>query len=166
MQTQTQVYTHNRRTHTQTHTHADTQPYPTLLCSCVKWARGLISWKHTTEPEEKWREGNTQQERREEEKAEEEQEKDWEWGRCHVVCMPMNMDLGICCRLWRSLAEPLSSFCSSITPLHWPQPASTTRSDTHTHTHTHTHIYIYKTWCVWCKNLLLFERKWFWRSLC
>lgn len=62
-----------RHTHTHTRTRSQTQVYPCththtyrafsnctlLMCEMSK---GLISWKHTTEPEEKGREGDTQRE--------------------------------------------------------------------------------------------------------
>lgn len=56
-------YTHTMNARTHTNTHTQHSPNSTLLM--CEMSRGLISWKHTTEPEETKREGDTQWETRE-----------------------------------------------------------------------------------------------------
>ena len=130
----TQVYTHTMNTHEHTHTHTALPNSTLLMCEMSK---GLISWKHTTEPEEKEREGDTQREKREKKKKEEEEgEKDWEREREGGVTWRACWWLWT----WESAAYSgglrLKYYQPSVPLLHPYVDLTKHHSFTYTHTHT------------------------------
>ncbi len=132
MQTQTQVYTRTMNTHihslTQLHSAHVWNEQGSYLLETHHWARGEVErGRHTAGEEGGEKEGEGGGERLRE------RERSVTWCACWWLWTRESAADSGGLRLSHYQAS------SSITPLYWPQQASTTPS-THKYTHTHTHI--------------------------